>query len=363
MYPVSARFLAALTESHQIATEVVLFRADGRVETLEHTGGSVTVDRGQGARRTCSVTIADTDLIPLTAKDKLSVYGAQLRISRGIRYPGGLIEQVPIGVFRIDQVSGDVDEGPVTISGKSLEAMVADDKFTSVTKVSGTAVGAVTSLIQATLPAATVVNRASDNVIGPRTYDVEGDRWAAVTECAAAIGAEVYADPDGVFIISELPDLLAVPPVWTVAAGEGGAYVSANRGMSLDGVHNAVLARGENTEADIPPVSALVTDDDPTSPTYWSGPFGHRPTFYSSATLTSVNACTSAATLKLRAAKAPNASADITSAPNPALEPGDVIRVLYPDGNKELHQVQSFSVPLDTSGSFTLATISAKEDS
>ncbi|MFJ4637621.1 DUF5047 domain-containing protein [Streptomyces hygroscopicus] len=362
MYPVSSRFLAALTESHQIATEVVLFRADGRVETLPHTGGSVTVDRGQSTRRTCTVTVSDTALIPLTAADKLSVYGAQLRISRGVRYPDGSVEMVPLGVFRIDSVSGDVDEGPVSIGGKSLEAMVADDKFTEPTKVSGTAVGAVTSLIQASLPAATVVNRATDATIGPRTYDVEGDRWAAVAECAAVIGAEVYADADGVFIISELPDLLAVPPVWTVAAGEGGAYVSADRGMSLDGVYNGVLAKGENTEADIPPVSALVVDDDPTSPTYWGGPFGHRPMFYSSATLTSVNACTSAATLKLRAAKAPNASADITSLPNPALEPGDVIRVLYPDRTKELHQVQSFTVPLDTSGSFALDTIAAKED-
>lgn len=363
MYPVSPRFLAALTESHQIATEVKLFRADGRVETLPHTGGSVTVDRGQATRRTCSVTLADTSLIPLTASAKLSVYGAQLRISRGVRYPDGSTEMVPLGLFRIDGVSGDVDEGPVTISGKSLEAMVADDKFTEAIKVSGTAVGAVTSLIQASLPAATVVNRATDNTIGPRTYDVEGDRWAAVAECAAAIGAEVYADADGVFIVSELPDLLTVTPVWTISAGEGGAYISASRGMSLDGVYNGCLAKGENTEADAPPVSALVVDDDPTSPTYWSGPFGHRPDFYSSATLTSVNACTSAATLRLRASRAPNASADITSLPNPALEPGDVIRVVYPNGTKELHQVQSFAVPLDTSGEFTLATISAKEDS
>lgn len=362
MYPVSKGFLAALSQSHQVATEVKLFRADGRVETLEHTGGSVTVDRGQATRRTCSVTIANTGLIPRTAADKLSVYGAQLRISRGIRYPGGSIEMVPLGVFRIDEVSGDVDDGPVTIGGKSLEAMVADDKFTTPTKVSGTAVGAVTSLIQASLPAASVVNRAVDNTIGPRTWDVEGDRWAAVAECAAAIGAEVYCDADGVFIAAELPDLLDVQPVWTVAAGEGGAYVSATRGMSLDGVYNGVLARGESTESDLPPVSALVTDDDPTSPTYWAGPFGHRPDFISSATLTSVNACTAAATLRLRAAKAPNASADISSLPNPALEPGDVIRVVYPNGTRELHQIQSFTVPLDASGSFTLATISAKED-
>lgn len=363
MYPVSSRFLSALTESHQIATEVVLFRTNGLVERLEHIGGSVTVDRGQTSRRTCSITVADTTLIPRNPSDKLSVYGSQLRISRGIRYPDGLTEMVPLGVFRVDEVAGDPDEGPVTINGKSLEAMVADDKFTAVTSVSGTAVGAVTSLIQETLPTATVVNRATDAAIGPRTYDVEGDRWAAVVECAAAIGAEAFCDADGIFIISELPDLLAVPPVWSVAAGEGGAYISANRGMSLDGVYNGCLTRGENTEADIAPVSALVVDDDPTSPTYWGGPFGRRPMFYSSATLTTVNAATGAAILKLRAAKAPNASADITSLPNPALEPGDVVRVAYPDGTRELHQVQGFSVPLDPGGAFTLATISAKEDS
>ncbi|TVL89734.1 DUF5047 domain-containing protein [Streptomyces sp. SAJ15] len=362
MYTVSDRFLDALCESHQVATEVVLFRTDGRVERLDHTGGSVTVDRGQATRRTCSVTLADTSLIPLTAIDKLSVYGAQLRISRGIRYADGSTEMVPVGLFRIDEVSGDRDEGPVTVSGKSLEAMVADDKFTAVTKVSGMAVAAITSLIQGTLPSATVVNRGTDVAIGPRVYDIEGDRWAAVVEIAAAMGAEVYTDADGVFIISELPDLLSVAPAWSITAGEGGAYISANRGMSLDGVYNAVLARGENTETDAPPVAALVIDDDPTSPTYWSGPFGHRAMFYSSATLTTVNACTSAATLKLRAARAPNASADITSLPNPALEPGDVIRVVYPDRTGELHQVQSFTVPLEPGGTFTLATISARED-
>lgn len=362
MYPVSDRFLKALSESHTPAVEVVLFRTDGKVEELPITGGSVSVDRGQAVRRTCSVTLADTTLIPRTAADKLSVYGAQLRISRGIQWPDGSRELVPLGVFRVDEVDGDPDAGPVTISGNSLEVMVADDKFTAVTKVTGTAVGAVTSLIQDTLPSATVINRATDAAIGPRTWDVEGDRWEAVAECAAAIGAEVYADADGVFTIAELPDILSVNPVWSIEAGEGGAYISASRGMSADGVYNAVLARGENTETDAPPVSALVTDNDPTSPTYYGGPFGKRPMFYSSATLTTVNACTQAANLKLRASMAPNATADISSLPNPALEPGDVLRVAYPDGTKELHQVQSFTVPLETGGSFAIDTISARED-
>lgn len=362
MYAVSSRFLAAIAESGTVVTQVVLLRTDGSVETLEHTGGSVTVDRGQAVRRTCSVTLADVSLIPRTPTDRLAVYGAQLRISRGVQYSDGSTETVPLGVFRVDAVSGDVETGPVTISGKSLEAVIADDKFTAPYKATGTAVAAATALIQSSIPAASVISLATDAAIGPRTWDIEGDRWAAVTEVASAIGAECYADADGVFVLTALPDLLSTPPVWTVAAGEGGVYVSATRGMTADKTFNGVLARGENTEANAAPVSSLVVDNDPTSPTYWSGPFGHRPTFHTSSTLTTTSACTAAATLKLRAAVAPNASANISSLPNPALEPGDVIRVVYPDGSKELHQVQSFSVPLDVGGDFTLATISAKED-
>lgn len=239
--------------------------------------------------------------------------------------------------------------------------MIADDRFTAPYKASGTAVTAVTALIQRSIPGATVISTAADAAIGPRTWDIEADPWAAVTEIAAAIGAEVCADADGTFVIAEFPDILAVEPVWTIAAGEGGAYISAARGMKADGVYNGVLARGENTETNATPVSSLIVDTDPGSPTYWSGPYGRRPMFYSSSTLTTTGACTAAATLKLRAAQAPNAQADISSLPNPALEPGDVIRVVYPDGSKELHQVQGFPVELGVGGDFAIKTISAKE--
>jgi hypothetical protein len=364
VYPVSTRFLTAIADPHTPLFTAQVFLATGGVVPLDIIGGSVTVDRGQTVRRTCSVTVADTSLIPRTATDKLATFGAQLRISRGVDYRDGTSELVPLGVFRIDSVDGDIDTGPVTISGKSLECVISDDKFTAPYRASGNAVASITALILRSLPSASVITGATvvDATIGARTWDVQGDPWSAVAEIAAVIGAEAYADADGVFVIAVLPDPLSVPPVWTIGAGEGGAYISATRGMTADGVFNAVLASGENTEANVPPVSALVVDADPTSPTYWSGPFGHRPTFYSSATLTTTLACTSAATLLLRAAVAPNASANISALPNPALEPGDVIRVAYPGGSRELHQVQSFPVPLDYGGDFTIATISGKED-
>ncbi|MFG3585142.1 DUF5047 domain-containing protein [Streptomyces sp. NPDC047990] len=363
MYPVSSRFLARLAESHQVATRVQLFLTTGQVIDLDHTGGSVSVARGQAVRRTCTVTCPDPSLIPRSPTDQLATYGARLRIARGVYYGDGSSELVPLGVFRLDSVDGDVNDGPVNLQGKDLSAVIADDKFTQAYTATGTVVGAVTALIQRSIPDAAILSQITDVPIGSRVYDIEADPWAGAQEIAAAAGAEVYPNADGVFVIATLPDLATATPVWAVEATEGGVYISGNRGMSADSVNNGVLARGENTADGVAPVSYLATDNDPGSPTYWGGPFGRRPKFYSSSTWITVNACTQAANLLLAQAKAPNASGDFSSLPNPALEPGDVLRVMHEDGTRELHQAASFSVPLDEGGDFPITTISAKEDS
>lgn len=362
MYPVSDRFLARLAEPHRPVTEVLLIRTDGEVIALDHTGGSVSVDRGQAIRRTCTVTSADVSLIPRTPVDKLAMYGARLRISRGVDFGDGTSELVPLGMFRLDSVEGDSTDGPVTLSGKDISASVADDKFVTPYRATGTVFGAIEAIVLRSLPAATVISEIVDVPIGARTWDVEADPWAAVQEIAASAGAVCFVNPDGIFVIATLPDLLTTDPVWAVEAGEGGVYVKGSRGMSADRVHNGVLARGESAENNLPPVQWLAIDDDTGSPTYWGGPFGRRPMFYSSSTLTSVNACQAAANLKLAASKAPNAKGDFSALPNSALECGDVLRVTHPDGLRELHQAQSFGVPLDEGGDFPIATISAKED-
>lgn len=362
MYSVSTRFLATLAEAHNPVTEVQLFRTDGSIVPLDHVSGTVTVDRAQACRRSCTVTVPDPSLIPRTAADKATVYGAQLLISRGVQV-GAYRELVPIGRFRVDEIDSDVDEGPAVIKGQSLECVLQDDKFTVPWRASGTAVGAITALIQRSIPDASIIVAATDAAIGPRTFDVEADPMAAVAEIGAAIGAEVYTDASGSWVIAELPDLLTTPPVWTVAAGEHGVYLSASRGMSSKGVFNGVLARGENTETNAPPVSALVVDGDPGSPTYWGGPFGRRPDFHTSSTLTTVAACTAAGSLRLRASVAPNSTANLRALTNPALEPGDVLRVVYPDRSADLVQAASFPIELGIGGDFVVQAISAKEGS
>ncbi|MBQ1164226.1 hypothetical protein KBZ21_40190, partial [Streptomyces sp. A73] len=63
--------------------------------------------------------------------------------------------------------------------------------FYSLTATSSTAT--VSVLRSGIYPGAVVTSYAVDQVIGVRTWDAEGDRWAAVQECATAIGAECYA--------------------------------------------------------------------------------------------------------------------------------------------------------------------------
>jgi len=364
VYPVpSDRFLPALRQSHTPYTRVQLMRTDGVVVDLPHTDGSVTVDRGSAVRRTCTVTVTDVSLLPMTPTDQLAIYGARLRILRGIVYGDGTVEAVPLGLFRIDSVSGDPALGPVTINGSGLEALVADDKFTAPRSTRGgtSAVTAITGLIQDTLPTATVTSLATDATLGTRTWDAQGDRWAAVQECATAIGAEVYADADGQFVIAELPDMLTAPVAWDVDAGEKGVLISASRAFSRDGMYNMVVASGENTEDNAPPVSATASDTDPTSPTYVGGPFGRVPRFYSSATITNVTLAQNAANKLLRDSLKPNVTVSLTSLPNPCLEPGDVLRVTYEDGRRELQQVESFTISLGLD-SITIQTIGGRQD-
>ncbi|MFE1358863.1 DUF5047 domain-containing protein [Streptomyces harbinensis] len=364
MYPPpSPGFLGALARSHRPYIEVQLIRTDGRSEVLPHTGGTVAADRGSAVRRTATVEVDDPALIPLAPADRLTVYGARLRILRGIAHADGRRELVPLGTFRVDEVSGDVDVGPVTITASGLEAYLLDHQLTEARRQTGgtTAVGGIRTLIEETLPWATVLNYATDSPVGSRTWDREDDRWAAITELATAIGAEVYADADGQFVIRVLPAVAPETVSWEVAAAEDGALISAVRGMSRAGVINSVTATGENTEDDTPPVSATIEDEDPTSPTYVGGPFGRVTHFHNSPLLTTVSACQAAAATILRDRRLPNATADITALPNPCLEPGDVIRVLYGTGARELHQVQSLRMDLGT-GAMEITTISGQED-
>ncbi|WP_244317762.1 DUF5047 domain-containing protein [Streptomyces chryseus] len=336
------------------------------VADLRIADGAVMVDRGSKIRRSLSLTISDPKLLPWAELDPLAVYGQTLVVTRGIRYAGGLEESVSLGTFRIDEPQGDVHFGPVTLTGKSSECHIIDDKFMAPksTRGYGNCVDAIEALIRETLPDAIIVNATAGErnpACAVATWNANSDRWDAVQQIALAMQAEIYVDALDRFVIADLPDVLSSNVVWDIAEGEGGTLMSASRQMSRTAVYNAVVASGENTSSGAAPVSAVAYDNDPNSPTRWGGPFGRVPKFISSALWASQGACQSAADYALFDATARNVSTSISAVPNAALEAGDCLRVAYA-GRKELFLAQSFTIPLTAEGAASLTLRGGKAD-
>lgn len=369
MRTTTTKFLPAISKTHTVVITIdVMQDTTVVVANLPFTGGSVTVDAGSEVRYTCSVTVGDIQYLPRFAEDPLAPYGNRLRIKRGVRYTNGQVETVPVGLYVIDQPSGDMDIGPLTVTGKGLESVLQANKLDAPYSTAGatTHVDAITDLVSAVMPTVTIISTGvtADQVPATKTWDLDADRWAACRELAAAIGAEVFFDAEGTLVVRDLPpDPVSATPVWEVAGGDGGVKVAGEFSMSLSGIYNGVRCMSDGNAADnTAPVSAQVVDADPTSPTRWGGPIGKRLKVVKSPLYKDVPQCTAAATKLLPKVLGPNRAINLKTFPNPALETGDCIRVVYGDGYAELHTVQSFTMPLTSTGDFTVATRSGAEE-
>ncbi|WP_288048300.1 DUF5047 domain-containing protein [Nocardia sp.] len=275
-------------------------------------------------------------------------------------------ELVPMGFFAISEISGDIHEGPLDIVAPGLESLIIAEPLTAPTSTKGypSTVEFCQSLISAVLPDAVVADESSNGLdaIPTKTWDTDSSRWAALQEAARAVGAEIFVSAAGSFVLRDVPNVELGPTAWDVLAGERGVMVAAERGLSADGVFNRVIVRGENTADNIPPVSGTATLTDPFDPLRYGGPFGRRTKVYRSELIKSVGQAELAAEAILRDALAPNSSVTLSTVPNPALDAGDRIRVVYGAGlDPETHLVQSFALGLD-GGAFIIETVSGKAE-
>ncbi|MGW2514988.1 DUF5047 domain-containing protein [Streptomyces scopuliridis] len=366
-HAVSATFRQALTTSHRISVRVDAYMGGTLTASdIPISDGMVTLDRGSKVRRSLSLTVSDVKYLPWNVTDPLASYGQYLVVYRGIISGGSPPEMIRQGTFRIDEPSGDVHFGPVTLTGKSSEAAIQDDRFIypTTTQGRGNCVDVITYLIRQSLPSAVIVNQ----TVGTRnppcavaTWDAQADRWDAVTQIATAMRAEIYVDALDRFVIADVPMVSSVAVAWEISDGEGGTLMSSARTMTRTTVYNGVVVSGENTASNTAPVSAVAYDNSPTSPTRWGGPFGKVPKFYSSALMSSAGDCQAAADSMLFDATAPNVQTSITAVPNPALEAGDCLRITH-DGHKELFIAQSVGIPLTAEGQSTLTLRGGKEE-
>lgn len=361
MRPVSERFLRTVRGSH-----LAVFEA--RVVASGQTGvnpvgtvvgiidGDVQLDGNAPIRSTLEMTTPGAGMWPTRASDLLAPYGNEIFVRRGIRYGDGVTEWVSQGFFRIyTPEQDDAPDGPIRIQARDRMSGIVDGRLPTRRAFSAsTTYGAMLSaLVTEIYPWATIEWDDTTNLqqIG-RQIIVEEDRYAACNDLVTSVGKIWWWDHRGILVIRTPPSPSA--PVWDVNHGEGGVLVSLGRRLTRESVYNGVVAVGEGADT-TDPVRSLAVDRNPASPTFWGGPFGKVPRFYSSPFITTVGQAQQAAASMLSKQLGLPYAVDFAAVPNPALEAYDPIRVTYP-GRSEVHVVDRITIPLTAGVPVTAST-------
>ncbi|GMA22292.1 hypothetical protein GCM10025864_44570 [Luteimicrobium album] len=379
MWPVPGGYGETLVASHGLRVFADVWRAgqpvrwpDGSVVSLPITGGSITVDRTQSARRSINITVppflrsgtyTQVPALPSLPSDVLGHYGQELRVRHALVAADGTLLVVPVGRFRIDSGAGsDLGLTEVTIAGVSREAYVVDDIFTAPRTFSNpSGIAIIRQLILETLPDAEVaVLTRRDRRVTPTTWD---DRWTAISELAASLSVQVYADPTGRFVITDLPTL-ATKPVWRFQPQAGGSLLEAARTSSRTGVYNRVAVQGSTPDGATVATTGVDWDKDPTSPTFYGDPdtgaYGKVTKVVSMPSLTTLADCQAAASTQLALSTGGAESLDLATIPHAGLEALDVVEIVTDPGRvfatARRHMVDNFTLPLVPGGQFSVAT-------
>ncbi len=355
MRPVSAAFGPAVRASHQAVVKVEVLDLGTVVQTITTspaavTSGSVSLDARAASRGRFDLTIVDDGslgLIPTTAAGLLAPYGNEVRISRGLILPTGVTETPSIGVFRIDaaRIDDSADSLTINLSGMDRSARVIDARFEEPYEIaSGTLVEtAIRNLVTYAIPDVVTVFPGATYTTPALRAEEGDDRWKLAQDLATASGLELFFDGDGAL---RLQALAGGGTVTTLAEGSTGVLLSASRNWVREGSYNAVVATGENTGATTP-ARGVAYDIDPTSPTYYYGPFGKVPMFFQSAFIVTNDQALAAATAMLQRQLGTTQTATFGTIVNPSLEPGDTVRVTrLRAGIDEELAIDTLTIPL-----------------
>lgn len=333
MYPISAAFAQRITASHTVATNVTVCDAVGNIlATLNVTDGDVRADKRNAIRRTCSVTLTDPTgaYTPADITDLLAPNGNELRVYRGAKLANGTTELVPLGVFGIEQVEID-DNGErltIKVEGSDRAAKLQRARFTDVyTIASGTNYAtAIQTLLNSRVTGLTYSFMTTALTTPSIVVAEQQDPWKQAQDLAANIGAELYFDVTGVVVLRPEPNPSTSPVVWTYTDGHDAMILAVNRVLQRTNVYNHFVVTGEGTGV-ATPVRAESKDTDPSSPTYYLGPFGDVPRFYSSPLITTTAQAQSVADAFLNRVRGLVEDVRFPSLVNPAHEPGDVVTI------------------------------------
>jgi hypothetical protein len=361
MYPVSADFKEAVRKSHSTTVKIEIYdMANGTIlSTASPISGEVTIDNRRSIRRECTLEFVDTDgtLVPTNnISSVLLPYNREVKIYRGIVFPDGTEELVPLGVFVITSVDiTETSQGvKVAIKGSDRSLILARAKFTNHEFYieAGTAKEtAIEQILKYRYPKVKTIFPATNQIttlLYP-TLDQSSDPWREALKIAESASMDLYFDENGIARMRPIPDPDKGSAVATYTDGEDSVLLQIARSLSVDESYNGVIFTGEGTNLSLG-VIGEAWDDNPASPTYRKT-YGEVPLFKSSPTVLTVAEAQEAASAELK--KVIGASEKITwdQLVNPAHDVYDLVKVTRsPVGVDKVMMLDAISIPLAASG-------------
>lgn len=360
MLPVSALAMEALLGPHKVYTRAEVWR--GGVQLLNNLpiiDGSVRATLQSRVTRTLNMTVPPR-YFPANANGILAPFGSELRVWRGVSIGG--IEHHPSYVWPVFR--GPIKEtrwtsgGGCTVSAMDRAGDVADSSFeTPLSVAQGDLLHTrVREFISeaaedAEFDTFTLVNR----LLPMLTWDE--DRGQALDDLAGSAGGFWYALADGTFTLRPVPWVYSDGVVDLSIGPDSPILRSAGIGFSRENVYNMIVARAERTDGSAPSrYVAKVTD--PASPIRFNGPYGRRPYHHSAQGAGNAAGLQLVAETLRQRSQALAETWDVSIAPFPALELGDLLYldVKGPDDlrRRAKQVVAGFNLPLTSDGDMSL---------
>lgn len=365
--PLSSQWELNLRSGGQRITTADLYGAIGDtvplISDLPMSKWSVTVDRRASNRRTASITIEDEAAVDAltSGSSPFNPYGAEVRLYSGFINPDTTTELAPLGIFQVESVGWSHPDSSVRLTLFDRSKVLQRKLRVFPGDVSGlTFTQALDGILSGSgVPIEYVFDSENlDNIIFPGGTTFQGDNLTNINKWSASIGAEAYFDVDGVLQIVPVPFLdittFSGAADWQVDTGEQGVMVSVDLGASRSDTYNRVIVVGAPGQNNVPQAWADVRDEDPSSPTYYDGPFGKADWRLDAPEVTTYQACLSAGEAFLKNSRGLASTITLKALSNPALSGGDIIKTVYLDGTSSFHLVDSFN--LDETGLMNIST-------
>lgn len=358
MYEVSEAFKRAVRR-HQVVDSFVEVLDRGEVvATLYPLSGDVQMESGGDVQRSLSTAFADPlgAITPASYADILAPNGNEVRAWRGFTTLPD--EMIPVFTGKIDEV--DIESGSeggvyLSVSAFDRAMAVSESGFeTTYVVAEGTNYAdAIRDLVDSRLPGLTFRFIDTPAVTPLLVFGPKDDPWKKASEMAESIGCRLYFDGLGTCVLEPVPVIDETEPVWVYAEEQfspQSTLLSAKKKLTRQYTYNGVIATGETpsiTDQAAAPVTAVVWDDNPTSPTYYEGKFGRKPREYASSFLTTPEQAASAARAILQYSLGLAELVSFDAIVNPAHVPGDIVSVEVEKSKiGDRFVMDSFSIPL-----------------